>query len=53
VLIIHQKRRIHAEISTVMQKIEHGDAVGFSSGIGGGGMGGGMGGMGGGMGGFF
>ena len=53
VLIIHQKRRIHAEISTVIQKIEHGDAIGFSQpGLGGMGAGG-MGGMGGGMGGFF
>ena len=61
VLIIHQKRKIHPQISDIITKIEAGDAPGFgvlsgsAGGMGGsmGGMGGGMGGIGGGMGGMF
>lgn len=61
VLIIHQKRKIHPQISDIITKIEAGDAPGFgvlsgsAGGMGGsmGGMGGGMGGMGGSMGGMF
>jgi hypothetical protein len=53
VLIIHQKRRIHAEISDVIGKIQMGNADGTTQNTPGmrGGMGGGMGGMG--MGGMF
>ncbi|MBM3963758.1 MAG: hypothetical protein FJ308_01640 [Planctomycetes bacterium] len=52
VLIIHQKRKIHPQISDIITKIEAGDAPGFGV-MGGivGGMGGGMGGTGGGTGG--
>jgi hypothetical protein len=61
VLIIHQKRKIHPQISDIITKIEAGDTPGFGSmggsvgGMGGGmgGMGGSVGGMGGGMGGMF
>jgi hypothetical protein len=56
VLIIHQKRRVHPQITELLQKIERGDAPGFGGAEGfGGGMGGsgsGIGGMGG-MGGMF
>jgi hypothetical protein len=48
VLIIHQKRKVHPEISALIQKIMDGDApaLPMAAGMGGmGGMGGGMGGM--------
>lgn len=53
VLIIHQKRKWHIEITNVIRKIQFGDATGYAAEGMGGGMGGlgGMGGMGGGMGG--
>jgi hypothetical protein len=50
VLIILQKRKVHTEITGLIQKILHGDEQAVSGTTG---MGGGMGGMGGGMGGMF
>jgi hypothetical protein len=44
VLIVTQTRRVHAEISVVLNKIQHGDveSKGIMGGMGGGGFGGGM-----------
>lgn len=51
VLIIHQKRKWHTEITNVIRKIQFGDAAGYATEFRGGGLGGSMGGMGGGLGG--
>jgi hypothetical protein len=45
VLIIHQKRKVHPEIGTLLQKIMGGDALPLPMAAGMGGMGGGMGGL--------